>query len=54
MPNETETRLRAAIAEMQALFNATTERCLNLAADNAVLRAKVEELTPKPEVAVAV
>lgn len=47
---EIETRLRSAIAEQSGLIQSMIERCMNLAAENAVLRAKIAELEIKPEV----
>ena len=41
MPNETELRLRAALAEQKGLLDAITERCLNLAAELAMLRSSM-------------
>lgn len=48
--DEKEIRLQAALNELVAQLRVAQDRCLNLAADNAVLRAKVEALTIKPEV----
>ena len=41
--NETELRLRAALTEQKGLLDAITERCLNLAAELAILRSAERE-----------
>lgn len=46
--SEIETRLRAAMQEQQALVQSLTERCLNLAAEAAVLREKLKEKDAVP------
>lgn len=46
--NETELRLQAALTEQRNLLNAFTDRCLNLAADVAVLQNTITELQTKP------
>lgn len=44
----TELRANAMLQELASQRNAALDRCVNLQAEIALLRAKVEELTPKP------
>lgn len=47
--NETELRLRAALAEQKGLLDAINDRCLNLAAELAMLRQRIAEMQKPPE-----
>jgi len=50
---ESEIKLQAALNELMQAFNQQVNRAMNLAADNAVLQAKIAELSkpkePDPE-----
>jgi hypothetical protein len=43
-----EIRINAAIAELNALIQSLTQRCINLAADLAAAQAEIKSLKEKP------